>query len=106
MAAGRKTGGRQKGVKNKATLQAETFTKEVIEATLHEGISPLEYMLQVMRTSNDTKRKDAMAVAAAAYIHPRLASIEANVKVSEHEEAVKHLHATVTATVEDHERPN
>ena len=68
------------------------------------GETPLEYMLRVMRTSNDDKRKDAMAVAAAAYLHPRLASIEANVKVSEHEEAVKHLHSVVT--LGDHEHPN
>ena len=91
--------GRKKGALSKRT-------QEIAAAVLADGVTPLEYMLNVMRTSSDPKRKDAMAIAAASYIHPRLSAIEANVKVSEHEEAVKHLHATVTATVEDHERPN
>ena len=37
---------------------------------------PLEYMLKVMRDRQaDEKRRDAMAIAAAAYIHPKLSSI-------------------------------
>jgi hypothetical protein len=45
-------------------------------AATNEGETPLEYMLRVMRTSNDDKRRDAMAQAAAPYVHNRLASIE------------------------------
>jgi hypothetical protein len=37
---------------------------------------PLEYMLRVMRDHTaDEKRRDAMAQAAAAFIHPKLSSI-------------------------------
>lgn len=98
-------GGKRPGAgRKKGALSRRT--QEITAAALADGITPLEYMLSVMRTSTDTKRRDAMAVAAAAYVHPRLAAIEANVKVSEHEEAVKHLHATVTATMDDHDRPN
>jgi hypothetical protein len=70
MALGRKTSGRQKGTRNRATAEA----RAAAEAT---GILPLDYMLSVMRDSNaDAKRRDAMAMAAAPYLHPRLSSIE------------------------------
>lgn len=54
-------------------------TSERIQITreaIGTGETPLEYMLRVMRTSGDTKRQDAMAVAAAAYVHPKLAAVE------------------------------
>ncbi len=39
--------------------------------------TPLEYMLRVMRDEGtDEKRRDAMAMGAAPYIHPRLAAVE------------------------------
>ncbi len=49
---------------------------EIAAKATAEGETPLEYMLRVMRTSNDDRRKDAMAQAAAPYIHPKLASVE------------------------------
>ena len=61
-----KTGGRQKGVANKRT-------REIADAAIKEGLTPLEYMLAVLR--------DEMAKAAAPYIHPRLASIEASHRI-------------------------
>ena len=73
MALGRKTGGRQKGSRNRATAEARAAT----EAT---GILPLDYMLSVMPDANaEPKRRDAMAMAMAAapYLHPRLSSAEA-----------------------------
>lgn len=70
MAAGRKTGGRVKGVPNKATAAK---VKE-IQAT---GLAPLDYMLAVMRdTGAEPSRRDEMAKAAAPYVHPKLAAIE------------------------------
>ena len=51
-------------------------TQELISRAAEDGETPLEYMLRVMRTSNDDKRKDAMAQAAAPYIHPKLAAVE------------------------------
>jgi hypothetical protein len=70
MALGRKTGGRQKGARNRATAEA----RAAAEAT---GILPLDYMLSVMRDANaDPKRRDAMAIAAAPYLHPKLSAVE------------------------------
>ena len=70
MARGRKTGGRQKGSRNRATEEA----RAAAEAT---GILPLDYMLSVMRDANaDQKRRDAMAMAAAPYLHSKLSSVE------------------------------
>src|SRR5271169_4736324 len=70
MARGRKTGGRKKGSRNRATAEARAEA----EAT---GVLPLDYMLLVMRDANaDVKRRDAMAMAAAPFLHPRLNSID------------------------------
>ena len=67
-----KTGGRQKGVANKRTQQFQA-------AVADSGLTPLQYMLAVLRDENaDPERRDEMAKAAAPYIHPRLASIEAS----------------------------
>lgn len=75
LGAGRKPGGSTKR------------TQQIVEAAMAEGISPLEYMLQIMRTE-ETFGEDARvmhdqrvmrfeaAKAAAPYIHPRLAAIE------------------------------
>jgi hypothetical protein len=47
-----------------------------------EGLTPLTYMLQVLRDeTQDHARRDDMAKAAAPYVHPRLSSIEARAKV-------------------------
>jgi hypothetical protein len=70
-----KTGGRQKGVANKRT-------REIADAAIKEGLTPLEYMLAVLRDETaDPERRDEMAKAAAPYIHPRLASIEASHRI-------------------------
>jgi hypothetical protein len=55
-------------------------TREIAEAALDEGLSPLEFMLNRMRdeTAPMADRQD-MAKAAAGYIHPKLSSIEATV---------------------------
>jgi hypothetical protein len=70
MAKGRKTGGRQKGTPNKRT-------QEVVAKIEASGLTPLDYMLKVMRDENELPdvRLDA-AKAAAPYVHPRLATIE------------------------------
>jgi len=71
MAKGKKTGGRKKGSLNKATT-ATAIRAEVAAS----GEIPLHYMLRVMRDETvDPTRRDAMAKAAAPYIHPSLASI-------------------------------
>jgi len=71
MALGRKTGGRQEGARNRATAEA----RAAAEAT---GVTPLNYMLSVMRDANaDLRRRDAMAIAAAPYVHPKVSPVEA-----------------------------
>jgi hypothetical protein len=71
MARGRKTGGRQKGTRNRATAEARAAAEPT-------GILPVDYMLQVIRDpSADQRRRDAMAVAAAPYLHPKLGAIDA-----------------------------
>jgi hypothetical protein len=70
MAVGRKTGGRQKGSRNKVTVKRE---REIARS----GMTPLEYMLKVMRNPKaDVSRRDDMAKAAAPYVHPKLASMQ------------------------------
>lgn len=69
MAHGHKTGGRQKGTPNKTTA-------ERMAEIAAGGELPLDYMLRIMREAGDEKRRDAMASAAAPYVHPRLASVE------------------------------
>jgi len=53
---------------------------------------PLEYMLAVLRDEKaDPERRDRMAAAAAPYIHPRLANVEASIAVTGHEAALAEL---------------
>ena len=67
---GSKSGGRPKGSKNKAT-------HERLAAIAAGGLTPLEYMLGIMRDpSVEHKRREAMAQASAPYVHARLASTE------------------------------
>lgn len=81
MAAGKKTGGRKKGVPNKASA-----AKAVAIAS--EGITPLDYMLRIVRgpcpadaslsemITWEGMRLDA-AKAAAPYVHPKLQPVDA-----------------------------
>ena len=72
MARGQKTGGRTKGTPNKATAAKA-------EAVAASGLTPLDYMLGVMRDEAMVfdVRLDA-AKAAAPYVHPKLASVDMN----------------------------
>ena len=87
-----KTGGRKKGTPNKKT-------SEQAKKILASGISPLEYMLEVMRTEipDDIDpadkallmaRKLDAAKAAAPYVHARLASVEVD-----HSGSIQHRHS-------------
>ncbi len=86
MAPGIKTGGRQKGTPNRATVQRQ---QEVAES----GLTPLEYLLSIMRDEQAVIdiRIDA-AKAAAPYIHPRLAAIDHSGSLTiSHETALEEL---------------
>jgi hypothetical protein len=53
-----------------------TRKRRIAERAAKEGITPLEYMLAVMRESSDVRRRDEMAKAAAPYMHPKLAQVD------------------------------
>ena len=62
--------GRKKGSVAKVDMEAR-------QKALEQGESPLDYMLRVMRDlTQDYKRRDDMAKAAAPYLHARLQSVE------------------------------
>ena len=68
--------GRPRGstVKKRSNAFIEKVIAETPEAT------PLAYMLAIMKDPNvDERRRDAMAIAAAPFVHPKLATINANV---------------------------
>lgn len=88
-APGERRGGRQKGVPNRATI------KRQIEVAA-SGLTPLEYMLQVMRDKKATQelRLDA-AHKAAPFVHPRLSAVEhtGEMSIHTHEAALDELDA-------------
>lgn len=61
--------GRKKGAPNKRTVEAQA-------AVAASGVTPLEYMLSVMRGAGDERMRLAAAQAAAPYVHAKLANIE------------------------------
>jgi len=98
MARGRKTGGRQKGARNRATVEARA-------AAAATGILPLHYMLSVMRDSAaDHKRRDAVAMAAAPYLHPRLTAIDAKLSPDAAERSPRKLLLEFVLPTRDHAR--
>jgi hypothetical protein len=72
--AGRKKGHYVPGSRAEQRAFKRQAVREAVELAKAEGETPLEYMLRVMRTSGDPKRCDAMAIAAAPYLHPRLSN--------------------------------
>jgi hypothetical protein len=75
---GRRPGsGRKKGTANK-------LDAEIRQKAAEEGILPVQYMLKVMRDARVPKaRRDAMAIAAAPYLHAKLSSVELKNKKGE-----------------------
>lgn len=78
--------GRPKGSANKASEEARKKAAE-------QGITPLDYMLSILRDdTQEASRRDDMAKAAAPYMHARLASVEHNGKLKvSHEDALDDL---------------
>lgn len=67
--------GRPKGSRDAAPRL--TAARKAAAAVSASGLSPLQYMLRVMRNPKaDAERRDRMAVAAAPFIHPRLANVQ------------------------------
>lgn len=58
-----------------------TKTREIAEKAIEGGITPLDYMLQILRDETlDGAARFEAAKAAAPYVHPRLSTIEAHGK--------------------------
>ena len=56
---------------------ATTKTREIANKASENGITPLEYILSVMRNDlSEPRERLSAAVAAAPYVHAKLASIE------------------------------
>jgi hypothetical protein len=72
----KKAGGRKKGVPNVASAAKA-------RAIADSGLTPLDYMLAVLRDESiDQPRRDDMAKAAAPYVHPKLAATDLKVDAS------------------------
>ncbi len=72
-----KTGGRKRGSLNKRTLMEQQQAKTIVQAAKEAGLSPLEYMLKVMRDpETPPQRRDDMAKACAPYVHAKLAAVD------------------------------
>lgn len=79
--------GRPKGATGKTGKQAKSedgYPADVAKAAVRSGLSPLDYMLTVMRNPDaDQSRRDRMAVAAAPFCHQRMADNRIGKKDSE-----------------------
>jgi hypothetical protein len=76
---GERRGGRKKGTTNKATKKR----RDIAEKALEQGKSPLEVLLEAMNDAYKTggaAAAAAFAKDAAPYVHPKLATIAADVK--------------------------
>lgn len=63
--------GRPKGARNRPKSIMPAF--EPVPAVISAGVTPLEYMLSVMRDGDaDPTRRDRMAIAAAPFCHSRI----------------------------------
>ena len=68
-------GGKREGAGRRAG-SATTKTREIADKAAGEGITPLEYMLDVMRDDTATEaRRDWAAEKAAPYLHAKLAAM-------------------------------
>ncbi len=67
-------GGKRPGAGRKPGSQTKR-TQEIVARATASGITPLEYLIETLRdTQNDAKIRFAAAVAAAPYVHPRLSN--------------------------------
>lgn len=78
MRGGKREGsGRKKGSVSPARKAQLEAARAAVEAVFDGQETPLEYMLRIMRDSSvDDKRRDAMALGAASFVHPKLAAVE------------------------------
>lgn len=89
----RPNAGRPKGAKNKATIGLPRDirnTTDIATAAHKSGLSPLDYMLSVMRDDTiDGNRRDRMAVAAAPFVHSKAEAADGGKKAQKQASAEK-----------------
>ncbi len=69
-------GGRREGAGRKAGASTKR-TREIADKAMAEGLTPLEFMLNVLRDEKLAfKERYAAAVDAAPYLHPKLANVQ------------------------------
>lgn len=79
-----KTGGRAAGVVNRKTAEVQKMVAET-------GMTPLEYLLMVMRdVGGEPKERINAAVAAAPYVHAKLSTVDLKAELTG---TVKHEHS-------------
>ena len=86
-------GGARKGAGRKPGSTTKK-TREIADKAASAGITPLEVMLETMhmlRNAGEHEKASQIAKDAAPYVHPRLSSIDARVKVTAHEAALEDL---------------
>lgn len=73
------------------------------EAAARAKVTPLEYLLEVLQdTSRPDKDRFAAAVAAAPFVHPRLAAIEGNMNLTHrHEDALAQIESAAKMSRQD-----
>jgi len=71
----RTNAGRKPGVAN-------AVNREAVARAAEGGEMPLDYMLRVMRTTEDADRADRMAIGAAPYCHSKLAQTDVNANLN------------------------
>lgn len=82
--------GRPKGAKNIKPAPKIDVAKDIARAAKESGMSPLDYMLNVMRDENaDGNRRDRMAVAAAPFVHARAEPVDTSKKAQKQANAEK-----------------
>jgi len=93
----RKGAGRKKGALTKRT-------QEITAAALKGGVTPLDYLLGVLRNDESSdKDRFAAAVAAAPFVHPKLSAVEhsGEMKMS-HEQAIDELEDGLNGAEHEH----
>ena len=93
------------GVRAAAGGRGDGATAQINNTNIATGVLPLDYMLRVMRDSAaDSKRRDAMAMAAAPYLHPRLSAIDAKPNPDAAERSPRKLLLEFVLPTRDHAR--
>lgn len=84
-------GGKREGAGRKAGTPNKTNAAREAEVAA-SGLTPLDYMLGILRNTDETAENRAWAAEKAApYVHPKLAAVEMSATVGLHEDWIDHF---------------